>query len=597
MTSFIPFLPSNVIVPPPFRTISRPVFQDINLATGFPGWDPRLGGTVIVFGQYSSGLPPASNNTLFQIYGSGTLDVIGLRLGTDATTAAQIRSNGSIIWASPLNQTLAADIWANNEPHAAALSWTPTTAFAWGTGQYEENNALSAMPLNLATFSIGRRNGMSDPMPATSWISKILVFRESLTRAQVAAAIQRETDIVTVLAAGQSNASNRIVNTADANGELGFRKLKNELPVNLIRPMFYINGATGGSSIFKVSNPSNFWLDEDTGAYGTALQNCLNKMAEFGGNIDYIIWDQGEADCGTIGRNIRTIAQYETQLMTIYNIFRSRQPNVKIHISPIGRRAVANFNNLGTQEIRELQMRLAARNSFITLGATKFDLSMSDQVHLDNTGYETASLRDGFAIRRDIGQDTPEYPVITGATRSTVTVTVTIRHSKGTDFTPTTAIEGFFYLANGATQALTNAIRTTNGSQTVTIAHTAHGLVAGARVTFNTPVTYNGVTLSGIYQVLTVPTADTYTLGVGNPATATDGTGGGGAIAPVYQNVVAISAAVRTNATTITLTLASGVAGTLYYAYGEMLSVNPANLVKDNSANTMPLRSYVQVVT
>ncbi|MGL6009425.1 MAG: hypothetical protein ACRC1D_08210, partial [Culicoidibacterales bacterium] len=111
-----------------------------------------------------------------------------------------------------------------------------------------------------------------------------------------------------------------------------------------------------------------------------------------------------------------------------------------------------------------------------------------------------------------LGLDTPQYPVITGAVRSTVTVTVTLRHSKGTDFTPTTGISGFRYFNNSGTE-------------------------------------------------------------------------------------ITITAAVRTNATTITLTLASGVAGTLYYIYGDALSDTAANYVKDNSENTMPLRSYVQAVT
>lgn len=56
---------------------------------------------------------------------------------------------------------------------------------------------------------------------------------------------------------------------------------------------------------------------------------------------------------------------------------------------------------------------------------------------------------------------------------------------------------------------------------------------------------------------------------------------------------IAILSAVRTNATTITLTLASAVAGTLYYGYGTLFAEagNYANLVRDNSAQLMPLQS------
>ncbi|MEM6781117.1 MAG: sialate O-acetylesterase [Pseudomonadota bacterium] len=56
---------------------------------------------------------------------------------------------------------------------------------------------------------------------------------------------------------------------------------------------------------------------------------------------------------------------------------------------------------------------------------------------------------------------------------------------------------------------------------------------------------------------------------------------------------IAITSAIRTNATTITLTLASSPSGTetLYYGYRSLFGINRANLVKDNSAEALPLRS------
>lgn len=52
-----------------------------------------------------------------------------------------------------------------------------------------------------------------------------------------------------------------------------------------------------------------------------------------------------------------------------------------------------------------------------------------------------------------------------------------------------------------------------------------------------------------------------------------------------------ITAAVRTNATTITLTLTTNSAGTLYYGKGSLSVETVANLVKDNSTQTLPLQS------
>lgn len=62
---------------------------------------------------------------------------------------------------------------------------------------------------------------------------------------------------------------------------------------------------------------------------------------------------------------------------------------------------------------------------------------------------------------------------------------------------------------------------------------------------------------------------------------------------------ISIIAAVRTNATTITLTLAGAPSGeeVLYYGYGVMSGVDNDNLVVDNSAFALPLRSYAGVLT
>jgi hypothetical protein len=502
------------IVPPPLKTYNRPIFQNLTLATEFPTWDPLQGGTVIVFANYITGQLPAANQTIFQLHNNTSQQSIGIRLLTGAgVTASNFRRDNSATWTSALDANDVSDLWGNNEPHAVGLSWSTTGALMFGRGQYEEFTGSNFLPTAVTQLGIGMRNGGADPMPSTSLINKVLVYTQTLTKEQIAAVIQRETDVVTVLMAGQSNAAYRVKNLADSNGELGWRELKANLSSNLQRDTFIINGATGGSAIFEVSDPSNFWLNDVTGAYGTALQTCLAAMNRFGGDIDFIIWDQGEADVGTIGTGTRTIAQYKTQLLNVFSILRSKAPNAKILITPLGKRITSGSNSIGYQEIRELQIQLCLDfPNFLILGSVRFDLPNIDPPHLTNAGYQTLMARDGFAIRGALGLDTPSYPVITGAVRSTVTITVTLRHSKGTDFTPTTAISGFRYVDNS-------------------------------------------------------------------------------------NNVITITAAVRTNATTITLTLASGVAGTLYYIYGDALSDTAANYVKDNSANTMPLRSYVQVVT
>ena len=57
-----------------------------------------------------------------------------------------------------------------------------------------------------------------------------------------------------------------------------------------------------------------------------------------------------------------------------------------------------------------------------------------------------------------------------------------------------------------------------------------------------------------------------------------------------------ITAAVRTNATTITLTLTTSSAGTLYYGKGSLSTQTQANVVKDNATVSLPLKSSVWTV-
>lgn len=63
------------------------------------------------------------------------------------------------------------------------------------------------------------------------------------------------------------------------------------------------------------------------------------------------------------------------------------------------------------------------------------------------------------------------------------------------------------------------------------------------------------------------------------------------------HNPIAISAAVRTDATTVTLTLASAASGTLYYGYDAMTGLDAVNILRDNAPMPMPLRTAKIAVT
>ena len=76
------------------------------------------------------------------------------------------------------------------------------------------------------------------------------------------------------------------------------------------------------------------------------------------------------------------------------------------------------------------------------------------------------------------------------------------------------------------TSSLTDPLTTTLSSSTVTITDTLHGAIAGDFVNFDSSVTYNGITLLGDYEVVTVLDANSYTITASTNASAS-GTGGG----------------------------------------------------------------------
>ena len=77
---------------------------------------------------------------------------------------------------------------------------------------------------------------------------------------------------------------------------------------------------------------------------------------------------------------------------------------------------------------------------------------------------------------------------------------------------------------------------TTSGSQSVTVTLAAHGLVEGAKINFPLPTTVGGVTISGTYSAVTVPTVDTFTISANTQASSTTTASmNGGDVSVVYH--------------------------------------------------------------
>ena len=71
----------------------------------------------------------------------------------------------------------------------------------------------------------------------------------------------------------------------------------------------------------------------------------------------------------------------------------------------------------------------------------------------------------------------------------------------------------------------TNPYATVSGSKLVTVTASGHGITVGTYVTLGTSVTVNNITISGAYEIITVPDGNTYTI-IGSTAANATGSGG-----------------------------------------------------------------------
>jgi hypothetical protein len=106
-----------------------------------------------------------------------------------------------------------------------------------------------------------------------------------------------------------------------------------------------------------------------------------------------------------------------------------------------------------------------------------------------------------------------------------------------------------YYIENGgayyditpirSTTTGTATFAATNGSSTLTVTDAAHGCLVGDFVTYTLAVSLGGVITATVlnqeYQIVSVPTVNTYTINVTTLANASDTGNGGGATVAKYQ--------------------------------------------------------------
>jgi len=493
----------------PDFSIHYPPVKNYDLATIAPNFDGQNGWFLVRFRVTT--LPVSGDSDYVASINSGSSsEIVGFRL---RQTSGEVQFR---------------DYWRNNSNNYEAFIATQemyanevkTALFSWNSDGYkfcliDDYFAEDTDPDQIwdsgvmDELDIGGRNGLQNP-----FVGEILYLEfghDFLTVEEAVARRQLVSQPLIIATAGQSNIQNW-EDGVETTGPFGREAILNQMclttATNYVGEVVQCHAAEGGSGIWKATNSTEYWL-EDSGQPGVELIEFFN-MVDKVGPPRFIIWDHGENATHKIDHASYpwlTKEKYKAGVLQVFEHMRNKYPGVQILIGKIGIRT--SFSNPGgIQKVAESQQEIVDEKSWAHFAYERFDLNLwTDGVHYLDADYTTMATRAANKMLRLMGYTISggtEGMKVTDASRSSTTVTVTVEHDGGTDFTPTTGIEGFSYYDSGDSE-------------------------------------------------------------------------------------ITISSAVRTNATTITLTLASAVAGTLYYMRDNE-SVTLSNLVKDNGANTLPLQ-------
>lgn len=437
------------------------------------------------------------------IHNGGSGDTVGLRLDASAhDLQAFVRASGAAIFSLSND-----DIHLPGTMNGGGITWKDDESLIISGGLIATGSYASA-PTGLNRLDLGSRNGGTGPL--YGHIQMIDIGTDYLDACALGAKAHKKNDVI-VACGGQSLMTGHF-NSQEGSSEAGKQRHRSVIGRALPERLCVLaNGSTGGSGACKTTHSTNYWWDNATQASGPALDDFYTAMEDAGMKPTALLWAQGEEDSHHMGV-ATSRADYKGALQSIFAAMRERWGDIPVFIQRIGRRNGGYTNTGGVQAVREVQQEMIDENAWCHAASEVYDLGLYDQVHLDDAGYISAAGRNALSILPvfDSAQSTQSGPRIISVGRIGTTITVTLSHDGGSDFTPASWIEGFVFM---------------------------------------------------------------------------DG------VSPITINT-----AIRTDATTITLTLDSTpLSGneTLYYGYDDMAGITPANLIRDNDATAISVGTNV----
>jgi hypothetical protein len=239
-------------------------------------------------------------------------------------------------------------------------------------------------------------------------------------------------------------------------------------------PVGFVTGARGSSPLHGTEDIS--WVKrsaanhaDTTNLYGNSVAN-----ARAAGGVELVVMHQGETDA----TNETTQEEYEADLQTLLAHYREDlYDTVPLFICQIGRATTTladkNRTDENLQRIRSAQHD-ADDGENVLLAAVAIDLPLDPSAadHYTKAGHDLLGPRIANAIGYYFG-DSNFYrgPTLTAATYATSAhdvVEVHVQHHGGTDFSPSTGINGFQVLGDGSPVPISAVTR--KNASTISIA-------------------------------------------------------------------------------------------------------------------------------
>lgn len=404
-------------------------------------------------------------------------NTIGLRLDqNDHNLRGYIRSNSTSQFTSAN-----ADYQIANTLNTAGIRWNENEAGILSGGE-SASDSISQNPIGINTLNIGTRNGGASSLHGH--IQYVEVGTRDLSTKQLGQKLTQAQDKV-IIGAGQSLIRGYF-RSAESNSEAGKQKIRALMGQELRQSAIILSdGSTGSSAACKTSNDTNYWWDVATQTRGPAFDTFYNVINTGGLKPTAILWGQGEQDSHYIN-NGTPAEDYRDALNAIFNDMQENLGDIQLYIQPIGRRT--SFSNIGgVQAVRDIQKEIISNNSWCLQAAEIYDLDLFDHVHINDASYLIAAQRNSLSLLNQNGAKGPE---ISNASINGATITVTLTHDLGSDFTPLSNIDGFTFF-DGATEVAINSATRINAT-TINIS------LASAPLTNNKTLYYGHDDMAGI---------------------------------------------------------------------------------------------------